>query len=122
MAADTPKPPEGFREESGGGDDGDVPTVNGDRPLEPGEVLQGIVLDLVEGESARGPWYRLRIKDDQRGVVDYFAKDRVKVAAANEKIEIGEPIWIAKAVEEREFENNDGETVSYVPTRVAFPE
>lgn len=125
MSTDKPQVPDGFAVESPSGpdaDDEDVPTVNGDSRLEPGSVLYGLVLDVVEGESETGDWYRLRIKDESRGIIDYFAKGDCKLAARAGRIEVGEPIWIAVDVDEDSFENDDGELVTYYPTKIAFPE
>ncbi|WP_336135560.1 hypothetical protein [Natronomonas amylolytica] len=117
MATDKPTPPEGFEEFESSTNDGETETVD----LDPGEVLSGVVLDLTEGENDNGPWYRLKIKDESRGLVKYFAKDQAKRAAAEGRIEVGEPIWIAMDTEEESFERRDGETVTYNPTKVAFP-
>ena len=123
MSTDKPQVPDGFAKADSPGrdDEDDVPTVNGDEPLEPGSVLQGVVLDVVEGETASGDWYRLRIKDDSRGLIDYFAKGDVKIQARAGNIEQGEDIWIGKDTEEQSFENSDGNTVTYYATSVAFP-
>lgn len=119
MATDNPSPPEGFEtfSDTGSDDDEDVITVN----LDGGEVLHGLVLDVDEGENENGPWYRLRIKDENRGVVDTFAKGPVKSAARQGRIEIGEPIWIAADSQPETFENDDGEEKEYYPHNVAFP-
>lgn len=123
MSTDRPQVPDGFEKASPSGpnDDGDVPTINGDGPIEPGTVIRGLVLDITEGESDSGDWYRLRIKDDSRGVIDYFAKGDAKIAARNDRIEMGEELWIAKDTEEDSFRNSDGNKVTYHPTNVAFP-
>ena len=116
MATNKPTPPEGFeafQPES----DGDEPTVE----LEPGEVIEGVVLGISEGEyDDGGKWYRLKVKDESRGVVRYFAKGEAKAAAAENRIEVGEPIWIAMDTEQDSFENN-GETIEFYPTKAAFP-
>lgn len=117
MATDKPTPPEGyvaFQSES----DGDEPTVE----LEPGEVLDGVVLNITDGEyDDGGNWYRLKIKDESRGVVRYFAKGDAKLAAVEGKIEVGEPIFVWMETEQDSFENREGETVKFYPTKVAFP-
>jgi hypothetical protein len=116
MATDKPTPPEGF-EPFESETDGDEPTVE----LDPGEVIEGVVLDLVEGEyDDGGTWYRLKIKDQSRGVVRYFAKGQAKRAASEGRIEVGEPIWVAMDTEQDSFEDG-GETVEYYPTKAAFP-
>jgi hypothetical protein len=117
MATDKPTPPEGFEEFESSTSDGEIETVD----LEPGEVLSGVVLNITEGENDNGVWYRLRIKDESRGLVKYFAKDQAKMAAAEDRIEVGEQIWIARDTEEESFEDAEGETVTYNPTKVAFP-
>ena len=48
-------------------------------------------------------------------------KKDVRVAARNDRIEMGEEIWIAKDTEEESFKDSDGNTVTYNPTNVAFP-
>ena len=124
MSTERPQVPDGFKQmdPSGTSDDEDVPTVNGDEPLEPGTVLQGLVLDITEGESDTGDWYRLRIKDESRGVIRYFAKGDAKIAARDGAIEIGEPVFIAKDTETDSFENNDGDEIEYNPTIIGFPD
>lgn len=119
MAVDNPTPPEGFGAfDTGGNDDDSTETVE----LSPGESLNGLVLSARDGENENGPWVRLKIKDDERGKVIYFAKGDVKAAYFQDEIEEGEPIWIAKTTDEESFENDDGEEISYNPTIVAFPE
>lgn len=124
MATDKPQVPEGFAkaDPSGSDDDGDVPTINGDEPMPPGTELHGLVLDVEDGETGNGDWYRLRIKDHVRGMLEYFAKGDAKIAARRENIEIGEPIWIAKDTETESFTNDAGDEVEYHPTHVAFPD
>ncbi len=51
----------------------------------------------------------------------YFAKDEVKRAAAQDRIEVGEQIWVAMDTEEVTLERDDGSTHDYNPTKVAFP-
>ena len=123
MAADSPQVPDGFElaTPEGPDDEGDVKTINGDGPMEPGTVLQGLVLDVRDGENSNGPWYILRIKDEAHGVIDYFAKGDVKQFARAGRIEIGEPIWIAKSNDEQSFTNDDGDDVTFYPTNCAFP-
>ncbi|WP_058364899.1 hypothetical protein [Haloparvum sedimenti] len=117
MSTDKPTPPDGFELFESAETDSDTPTVE----LEPGDVLDGIVLDFTEGEGAYGTWYRLRIKDESRGVVTYFAKGQVKRAAAQDRIEVGERIWVAMDTEEDTLERDDGTEVQYNPTMVGFP-
>lgn len=120
MASESPQPPEGFatHEPDGIDDDDRVPTVE----LSPGETLNGLVLDVREGKSDNGPWVRLKIKDEERGVCVYFAKGDVKRTYYEDGIEEGEPIWVAKTTEEETFTNDGGEEVTFNPTIVAFPE
>ena len=99
------------------GPDDEEPTIE----LKSGETLYGVVLDLTEGENNNGTWYRLRVKDEERGIVRYFAKDRVKVAAREGAISEGELIYVERAVEEESFDDN-GEEVNYLPTFVGFPD
>lgn len=119
LATDKPEPPEGFRTyESPGNDDDDESTVE----LEPGEVLNGRLLDVTEGENENGPWFLLKIKDESRGVVNYFAKDDAKRAARVGDLELGEPVWIAKDTEARTFQDDDGKEQEYYPTNIALPD
>ena len=117
MSTERPTPPDGFERFESDDPDSDVPTVE----LDAGEVLEGLVLDLTEGEGDYGPWYRLKIKDESRGVVRYFAKDEVKRAAAQDRIEVGEQIWVAMDTDEVTLERDDGSTHDYHPTNCAFP-
>lgn len=120
MAADSPTPPKGFGEfePEGGNDDESIETVE----LSPGETLSGLVLNAYDGENDNGPWVRMKIKDEDRGVVVYFAKGDAKRAFYEGRVEEGEPIWVAMKTEEETFKDDDGETVTYNPTIVAFPE
>lgn len=117
MASKEVTPPEGFTAFNSGGFDDDEPTVD----LEPGDTLQGIVLDVSDGENEHGPWYRLRMKDEERGVIRYFAKDEVKRAAREGRIVEGEAIWVGRGVTEETFTNDEGKEQPYHPTSVAFP-
>ncbi|TKX45170.1 hypothetical protein [Halorubrum sp. ARQ200] len=117
MSTERPTPPDGYEQFEGESPESDLPTVE----LGPGDVLEGLVLDLTEGEGEYGPWYRLKIKDESRGVVRYFAKDEVKRAAAQDRIEVGEQIWVAMDTDEVTLERDDGSTHDYNPTMVAFP-
>jgi len=121
MATDRPTPPEGVDlfDDSGDPDD-DVPTVE----LEPGEVIDGTVLDILTDENEHGRWWRLTIKDEDRdpAVFNYFAKDDVKKAMRKEKVALGTAVWIARDTQEEEFTNDDGDDRSYFPTVIGFPE
>ena len=107
MATEMPEAPEGF-EDVQPVQNGDTETVD----LASGETLVGPVLDIDEGEGDYGPWFRLTIKDQDRGVVDYFAKDQAKTACKSGQLERGDSVWIARAVEEEEMSNGN----SYLPT------
>lgn len=107
MATDMPEAPDGFKDA--------VPTtINGDVAIElsPGESLLGTVLDIAKGEGDYGLWFRLTIKDQDRGVVNYFAKDRAKMACKEGTLERGDTVWIAQGTEQVELD--DGGT--YYPT------
>lgn len=121
MAADDLTPPEGMSEFQPNRDE-DEDDDNDAVELSPGEQLHGLVLSAVDGENELGAWVKLKIKDENRGVVVYFAKGAVKSAYFNDRIEEGEPIWIGMTAEEESFEDDDGEMVTYNPTKVAFPE
>jgi len=106
MATEMPEAPEGFQ---------DVESQSADSEaveLASGETLVGPVLDIEEGEGDYGPWFRLTVKDQERGVVDYFAKDEVKTACKTEQLERGDTVWIARGVEEQELSNGN----NYLPT------
>ena len=51
----------------------------------------------------------------------YFAKDEEKRAAVQDRIEVGDQIWVAMATDEVTLERDDGSTHDYHPTMVAFP-
>ena len=109
---------EGFEAWSPEDYDDDEPTIE----LESGETIRGIVLGVTEGEHDDGrSWYRLRVKDEERGTVRYFAHDQCKTAAREGAIEDGEPIEIVRAATETSFDDEDGEEVTYLPTYVGFP-
>lgn len=119
MASDNPSPPEGFTSFDGPDNDGEVQTIE----LDPGEVLQGLVLEVDEGEHEQyGYWARLRVKDDNRGVVDYFAKGKVLTAARQERVEVGEPVWVGVDAEPQTFEDDDGEEHEFYEHKVGLPE
>jgi len=114
MASEMPTAPDGFVDAS-------APTSDGSDAIElsPGETLFGPVLDIAEGESEYGPWFRLTIKDRDLGresedtaVVDYFAKDEVKTALKQGNLERGDTVWIAHGTEEQELDDGG----SYLPT------
>jgi len=109
-----PTAPDGFVDAS-------APTSDGSEAIElsAGETLFGPVLDIAEGESEYGPWFRLTIKDRDLGresedtaVVDYFAKDEVKTALKQGNLERGDTVWIARGTEEQELDDGG----SYLPT------
>jgi len=114
MASEMPTAPDGFVDAS-------APTSDGSEAIElsAGETLFGPVLDIAEGESEYGPWFRLTIKDRDLGresedtaVVDYFAKDEVKTALKQGNLERGDTVWIARGTEEQELDDGG----SYLPT------
>ena len=114
MTSEMPTAPDGFVDAS-------APTSDGSEAIElsPGETLFGPVLDIAEGESEYGPWFRLTIKDRDLGresedtaVVDYFAKDEVKTALKQGNLERGDTVWIARGTEEQELDDGG----SYLPT------
>ena len=114
MASEMPTAPDGFVDAS-------APTSDGSEAIElsAGETLFGPVLDIAEGESEYGPWFRLTIKDRDLGresedtaVVDYFAKDEVKTALKQGNLQLGDTAWIACGVEEQGLDDGG----SYLPT------
>jgi len=107
MASEMPSAPDGFV-------DAAAPTSDGSEAIElsPGETLTGPVLDISEGEGDYGPWFRLTIKDQDRGVEDYFAKDEVKTALKQGNLERGDTVWIGRGTEEEELDDGG----SYLPT------
>lgn len=114
MATDRAEPPEGFTDAVPGGQhSGDVSFE-----IEPGDVLQGTVLSITSGENANGDWYRIRMKDDVRGVGGYFAEDEAKKAARNENIAEGDVVWIKKLEEMEEgTDESTGDEFEYYPVR-----
>lgn len=118
MATENPKPPEGAETFEAGSDDDeqDVETIE----LSAGETLQGTVVDLHEGESNFGPWFRLRINSEDHGVVDYFAEDSVKTACKRGVLTVGDDVWIAKMADERTITNDDGDDRTYNPVELSF--
>ena len=107
MSTELPEAPEGFKDV--------VPTQTGVTEtveLESGETLLGPVLAIDEGEGTYGAWFRLTIKDKDRGVVDHFAKDEVKTACKSGQLELGDTVYIVRGVEETELSNGD----TYLPT------
>lgn len=103
MAGDN-EPPKGFTkvESSGGDDNQNIETVD----LEPGDVLQGTVTDVNSGEDENGPYHRLRVMDEERGLVDYWAKWDAKTACNEERIEEGVDVYIAVDEEPTTFTPN----------------
>ena len=118
MAADKPTPPEGFTpvDPSGSDDDEQYPTID----LDPGESIQGRVIDILDGEGDYGPWYRLRMIDTETGeIFDYFAEDDVKKAVTQDKLTEGDHVWIGKDEVEQEYDI-DGRTGTYYPVSCAI--
>jgi hypothetical protein len=107
MSSEIPTAPDGFVDAS-------APTSDGSEAIElpSGETLFGPVLEIIEGESEYGPWFRLTISDKDRGVVDCFAKDEVKTALKQGNLERGDTVWIARGVEEQGLDGGG----SYLPT------
>lgn len=106
MATEMPEAPDGFQDVEQQSTDSEAVE------LASGETLVGPVLDIDQGEGEYGPWFKLTIKDQERGIVPYFAKDEVKTACKSEQLERGDSVWIARAVEEEELSNGG----SYLPT------
>lgn len=118
MSTDKPQVPKGFKPAVKPSDNGDdVPVINGDEPLEPGTELRGTVLQLRDGESGNGPWFIMRLKDEERGVLDYFCKDEAKRAVAAGDVSVGDELYIFKDTEEKTFKNRDGDSITYNPTK-----
>ena len=122
MATDSPQPPEGSTRFEPSGSDDEVPTINGNGDkLEPGKVLQGIVLNVKQADDDADNWWALlRLKDEERGRVDYFAKGPVKSAVVEGALTEGREVWIAKSTATETFETEDGETKEYHPTELSF--
>jgi hypothetical protein len=107
MATEKPTPPEGSKAVEAQ-PDVDEPEVE----LDPGEVLQGILLSIKSGENTgeygTAKWHLLRVRDtvDGRGIVRYFAEGGAKAAATRGDLEEGQEYWICKDVTEDEYEGN----------------
>jgi hypothetical protein len=104
MSAEKPTPPEGSKAVEAQ-PDVDEPEVE----LDPGEVLQGILLSIKSGEgNFDDKWHLLRVRDtvDGRGIVRYFAEGGAKAAATRGDLEEGQEYWICKDVTEDEYEGN----------------
>jgi len=116
MSTERPTPPDGYEQF-----ESEDPTATC-RPLNsvPATCWRDSFSISPKGKESTGPWYRLKIKDESRGVVRYFAKDEVKRAAASDS-EVGEQIWVAMDTDEVTLERDDGSTHDYNPTMVAFP-
>jgi hypothetical protein len=108
MASDKIEPPEGFTEGPSNTNDGDVPQIE----LEPGEVLCGTIVSKYEDEGEYGPFVSLRINDDERGPVDWYAKDEAKTMYFADDISVGDDVWIHHKEETAEL-SDGGE---YHPT------
>ena len=110
MATEKPTPPEGSKAMNVQ-PEGEEEEVE----LDPGEVLQGILLSVKSGETQYGPWHLLRVKDtaQDRGVVRYFAEGEAKATATRGDLEEGQEYWIAKDVTEDDYEGN-----SYFPVEI----
>jgi len=102
MATEEPEPPEGFTQ-GPTAQQNDVPEAD----LSPGETLCGTIVDTHTDEGEYGPWVRLRINDDDRGPVDYFAEDEAKTMFFNDELTIGDDVWIAKSTETAEVNGNE---------------
>lgn len=120
MSSEKLKPPEGFQ--TFDGNDGTDDEQPDEIDLEPGDQLCGVVLDLHSGEGEYGPWHRLRIADDERGVVDYFAEGDAKRACTQETVMQGDRVWIGKEEVEDTWTNDDGEEHTFYPVRFAHAE
>ena len=90
MATDKASPPEGF--DTAPDTEQDVETIE----LKPGDVLLGTVTDTLEGEGEFGPWIRLTIMDDERGLVRWFAKGDAKTLYYNDDLKTGKEVWVHK--------------------------
>ena len=103
MSTDDIAPPEGFDKGPSGGFD-DVETVT----LEPGDTLQGTLVDINDGEHDEyGPYARLRISDDERGLVDFFAKGEAKMMFFNDELSVGDELWIGMSTETDTYDGNE---------------
>jgi len=103
MAADELQPPEGFEKGPSNDFEQDVETIE----LESGDRLLGTLVDTHEGDGEYGPWVRLRINDDERGPVDYFAKGEAKTMYFAGDLSIGDDLWIAKSTDTEEYEGQE---------------
>jgi len=118
MATNETTPPEGFkRVDPSGSDDGEQYET---KELDPGESLQGRVIDILDGGGDYGPWYRLRMIDTETvEIFDYFAEDDVKKAVTQGELTEGDEVWIGKDEVEQEYDI-DGRTGTYYPVACAI--
>jgi hypothetical protein len=113
MATKEPTPPEGFeRVDPSGSDDGEQYET---KELDPGDSLQGRVIDILDGEGDYGPWYRLRLIDTETGeIFDYFAEDDVKKAVTQGDLTEGDQFYAEKETTDQPYDI-DGRKGTYYP-------
>lgn len=108
MATENPKPPEGAKTLGSSSNDGDQ------YELSPGEAITARVLTMRGVETEHGESGILTLELEDGDVVDYFCKGGAKRAFNEGEIEQGATYWIAKDVDEEEFNGT-----TYHPTRIA---
>ena len=102
MAADELQPPEGFDKGPSGGSD-DVETIE----LSPGETIQGTLVQARDGEGEYGPYALLRVSDEERGLIDFFAKGEAKRMYFADDLAVGDELWIGMSTETDTYDGNE---------------
>jgi len=105
MAADKPTPPKGARSVASDSDQDEQIS------LSPGESIQGRVLTMRQVETDYGESGIVTLELEDGEVVDYFCKGEAKQAFLSGSIDRGMDVWIAKDVDEEEYQGT-----SYYPT------
>lgn len=103
MASEDLTPPDGFDKGPSTDYEEDVETIE----LSPGETLCGTITGTNEGDGEYGPYVRLRIDDDERGLVDYFAKGEAKQMFFNDELGVGKEVWVGMETETETYNGND---------------
>ncbi|SDJ63103.1 hypothetical protein SAMN05216226_106105 [Halovenus aranensis] len=103
MASEELSPPDGFDKGPSNDFEQDVETIE----LTAGETLCGTVTGKDEGDGEFGPYVRLRINDDDRGLIDYFAKGEAKQMYFADDLAVGDDVWVGMKTETQEHNGNE---------------
>ena len=107
MATDNPTPPEGAKSVVEQSDDSE------NFKLSPGEetIARLVTVEPVETEYGESAILTLETEDGE--IVDLFARDEVKRAYKQDRLERGATYWIAKMADTQEVNGNE-----YYPTKL----